>query len=675
MEDTFQQNKSYLSGLPEGRIIIVTYYSQNAPITDVQSTPVELTTKTKDDVHISWTEIRNFEIRLSGEFNYEFQDTEVTSKFTGEGLVLPGFIPRIGDLFLYQVRNQKIGIFTVSNIARLALGQETYHRINFTMEQYLDADMRDRLRRQSTVWYFDKTKFLVGNNAFISTQGWIQQKELKHIRKEVIVNYMDRFYDKEFSSFMRPDGIFDPYVVEYWNKKISISDCRLRPIQLLAAIQSFHKTIWSALTMNPIKNLKNVEKEYSTDTLVSTFWGVNITSLLGHRFLTIKGEPSHHMGNAYIGKDGKDLVAPSSSMLPQFHGNQFEGIIKEHAEKAWAISRHAFYGACDPHRQGTPHCHVGEHLDDCNPHECHVCSAHDLHGHPPYPIMSDKELYEVWKKMHYRCHDPYHTYNRNEEAAKFRGYVLWYRENHPGTLSRYELERDWRKKMHLPPNGKLNEKEQLNLKEHIQHYRSHFLTVWNDRQIEWMWREKENISPSCELTSEQIHHCKETIHEYRKNHGQVPEEDRTSLPPIGTPYDHPETIPPASLHPRHDHRQSHGAHVPDVFIPSHKEPSHGCHHHDDPNCHICSNDTGSSSSSAGDVPTYVLSNAFYSGSLAMDPFEYLLYRVLTNQEFQVSDILDAVSTYLDWDDEVAFYRHLLGLYLIDKALYWLRFHS
>lgn len=678
-EDTFQQNASYLSGLVEGRILIVTYYSQNSPITDIQSTSADLTMKPKDDTHISWTEIRQFEMRLSSEMNFEFQDTEITSNFTGEAVVLPGFSPRIGDFFLYEVRNGKIGVFSISQTARLALGQETYHKINFTMEQYLDATMRDRLRKQSTVWYFDKTKFLCGNHAYLNTEGYIQQKDLQHIRREIIVDYMNRFYDQEFSSFMNPEGIFDPYVVEYWNKKIGIEDCRQRPIQLLIEVQNYHKTIWSVLTMNPIKNLKNVQKDYSTTTMVSTYWGANITALLGHQFITVGDEPRHDCGVSVF---GDTVVAPSSSVIPKFHGTQFDEAIKDRAERIWDIGRHAFYGEHLPHRQCAPHQHPLQHPDDCgypDHHECeHQCHDGHYKHHPPYPIMSTDDLFNVWLQLtHHKVPKQGHPLPP-EEYAKFRGYVLWYRENHPGTLSAHELEVNFREKNHLSKVAHLTPGDQERLKKYIREYRSHYPPVLNDREIEFYWRKHMNIALDVQLSEDQDKILKKIQEDYRREHGKVPSDEYKEIPYRGVPFTLEEVSHVRRVHGHfdfspHEEFEEMGS-IPHIFV-QHPRPYHHlhCHSvcHDKCGSHVCEKDKITQE----ETPTYALSSSFYLGSMAMDPFEYLLYRVITNQEFKVADVVDAVSSYLEWDNELAFYRHLFAIYLIDKALYWLRYHS
>ena len=76
-----------------------------------------------------------------------------------------------------------------------------------------------------------------------------------------------------------------------------------------------------------------------------------------------------------------------------------------------------------------------------------------------------------------------------------------------------------------------------------------------------------------------------------------------------------------------------------------------------------------------DTSSYVLSNEFYLGSTAMDPFERLVYDALTNKEVKIAAIIDAISDYANWDDESAFYREMLALYLIDYAVHWLMYHS
>ena len=117
------------------------------------------------------------------------------------------------------------------------------------MQEFLNATYRDRLQRQSTItMYFDKYKYLAGNTTLLTTDAFQQKKDLEHIRLEIIEDYIERFYDREYSTFMRPDGIYDPYIVEYWNKKVSIQDStpHMRPTQILISVSNGigKRSIW-----------------------------------------------------------------------------------------------------------------------------------------------------------------------------------------------------------------------------------------------------------------------------------------------------------------------------------------------------------------------------------------------------------------------------------------------
>lgn len=676
MEDSFQNNKAFLTGLVEGRIISVTYYSQNSPVTDVQTKEADLIMPTRDDVHISWMEIRNFELRLTSEMNYEYQDESNTSILTGEAAVLPGFSPRIGDNFLYMVRNGKIGIFTVSDVVRVALGQDTYHKIRFTMEEFLTATRRDQFKRQSSVWYFDKTKFLVGNTALLSTEGFVQQKDLKHLRMEIIANYMERFYSEEFSSFMRPDKVFDPYIVEFWNKKVSYNESTRRPLQLLISVANYNRTIWSVLTMNPIKNLKNVERYADTDTLVSTFWGVNITSLLGHKFVTVAGEPASSKRG---GTDISDAVISSSSTTT-FHGTTWEKEIRAQADKAFDLMRHQFYKHL-PHQKCAPHQHPADKPQYCSPDWCTVCDMETHRSHryivPPYPVVSTEDLFKYWTAMRKFPEDYVPT---DTDMAQFRGYVVWYREIHAGTLSAKELEADWRNLGNIEED-ELTEEQCQALKEYIYSYRAQYPPVWTNREIEYKWRLVMNVPLQNRLVPEGIRILEHIQKQYRSIHGDVPL-DMDNYLPEGH-WDNGDSFTQEEIdllrnkeEPLPDYSYVEVDTIPRVFHPVHPRPHHEQHCHS--TCHLLCGPDAEPKNKVNNPyggPTYALSAHFYDGSFGMDPFEDLLYKVVTNKEFKVADVVMAVSSYLDWPNDLAFYRHLFSLYLIDKALHWLRFHS
>ena len=57
---------------------------------------------TIDDVHLSWTKIRNFELRINKEFPYDYDEENKVSQTTSRDITRPRLKPRIGDFFLYN---------------------------------------------------------------------------------------------------------------------------------------------------------------------------------------------------------------------------------------------------------------------------------------------------------------------------------------------------------------------------------------------------------------------------------------------------------------------------------------------------------------------------------------------------------------------------------------------
>ena len=935
--DNFKNELSLIAGYPEGSILKVTYYSKNSPLTDVRSDVVDILTPAKDQVHIDVTEIRDFEIRVSGDLQFQYTEDTNISSMTGEGIVYAGFVPHVGDFFLYELRNGRIGIFYVGASRRLALGQDTYHQISFSLQDFLTSQSRDKIKSGVTsVKYFDKVKFLTGDHALLNSQGYIEQKDLRQVRLELIQNYTDRFYSTDYSSFMRPDGVYDPYVVEYWNKKIGYTESPVRPVQLLVAVQNYKKTIWSALTNNPIKDPRNLAYGWKKAMMQSTFWGVNITSLLREDFIAVGNEKAL---NFYPNLDARNSIALYEP-LPLIHTTRWDASIKAKADamqKAW-IRTAAYYNHLTPgaipgdgsvttfytrspyansnlaykthkpfpvdetlctkceHRE---HCSTREELLGANPQHqpsplppknpfkapyprvskaellliwkrqqkltdeyilsreqetefqqyttwyystyrgtytkyeleyawrqkhqipigttlteeqlCQVqkyidwyveqypraltdkelevswrvysrvgldteltpneiarlnkyCANYrNLHGFvrndsihdrsdevpldsifsqgdipaifyqepkcrptmvqpentkplppfdsvtpipplyrsgPPYPILSDQELVNVWCKIH---HLPKDSPLSEQQTLQAKGYILWYRTTYPGTLSSTELKRKWMEEANITDEN-LTEEQLTALKLYTDSYRSNYLPVLTDREIEIIWRTKEGISLEVELDEHQLAQLEVEIKHYRYHHGRVPDDRLVDIPtPLGVQYKEDElaryatqpkqveddqtseglegdiidpgfSVYPDEL-PMEDIESEEQVTLPTIYYP----PIQGFHLC--PNfCHFLCRPPQKVETKYTKKPepvedTYVFSKEFYYGSNAMDPFERLVYDTLTNREIRPDKILESVVRYLDWDDESAFYRHLLSLYLIDRALYWLRYHS
>lgn len=612
--DSFTEATDTISGLFSGSIVNVTYFSRNTPVTDIQSRTVDVLTGFKDNAHVSYTQIRDFELRIQGSFDFSLDDIS-NAAVNVEAITVPGFIPKTEDIFLYELRNSKIGVFHITNVARMAIGQDTYMKITATLTDYLDTEYRDRLKTQTTiVAHFDKQKFLVGNHAFLNTEYFKIKQELIDIRPALVQTYFDRFYTNELSSFVRPDGIYDPYVVEYWNKKVSVLDEPIRPVQLLPGLTNYKKSIWSVMTGAPIRNLSNIDTTVVYRKIEHTYWDANITALIGRTAVTIGDEDSwrtagmHKRSNtdSTVTQASYDLQAirDTSSVVRDWHKKEFE-------KEAMLMTKKIYKES-----------HRDEHYQNKYA--------------PPYPIMSSPQLVTVWKKINNISDEHKLT---DEEALLASGYIHWYRNNYPGTLSKYELETRWRLERGLPPAGKLDTLQIDELSRYIKAYRKLYAKVLADDEVEYEFK-RNHTEDSSDNSKEFITY----LYNYRQMHGYPADDTYTGEPPY-----------PGSVKDYDD--------LSVIFTDRDKVSTLPTLHKPKPTEDINKN-------------YYGLSNAFYEGSSMMDPFENLLYRALVQKKINPGEILDTVTQYVSiTDDSLAFYQIPMCIYLVDTALRWIREHA
>jgi hypothetical protein len=108
--------------------------------------------------------------------------------------------------------------------------------------------------------------------------------------KGVLTEYYYRvFYSETLGTLVRPDGVYDPYVVEYLNAIVSFADVRTRLRQLYTrADEFFDYTLWSRL-LNAY-NLKMNDLVHVYDIRASThaYTDVSVTALVNRNFIKLR---------------------------------------------------------------------------------------------------------------------------------------------------------------------------------------------------------------------------------------------------------------------------------------------------------------------------------------------------------------------------------------------------
>jgi hypothetical protein len=286
---TYAEEFQLLQRYAAGSRITVTYFLRSTPTGGLQRADAIDPSSQRNPVQTSYTEIKNFEIIVQGKglqsgFNPDNQETKVT----GEALLYPGMHPRNGDLFITPIGDAMFGVFQVTGPDRLTYRQGSNHRITFFLREYATEDGIAAIRRSvtKTVW-FDKETYLGDATTLLKAESFICLKELRQMRRILINQYYNTFFDRQLNSIVSRAGVYDPYLVAFLNGKISILESIQRPAQLYPGLQNYDNCLWARLTDTTNRTLIGLQCNYRLDEYRASRWDVAITSLVNRVLVTL----------------------------------------------------------------------------------------------------------------------------------------------------------------------------------------------------------------------------------------------------------------------------------------------------------------------------------------------------------------------------------------------------
>ena len=284
--DRYAQVIDDLKGYAEGSPILVTYYKMQYAETNSKGVANDMDIENHQS-HKSALKIHGFEIRLTQSLSYEHDASDAVSRLTGEALTYPGFEPSKGDKLVLEVETGKWGVFTVTEIpTRLAIKSSTYFKIVFSLVAWMSKEHEKELDEfVFTEAYFDKKRFLNESGALLYHAEYVDMKFMELQSAQMMKYYVTKFLDRKFMfTYMRPDSVYDPYVVDFMMKISDYAECGQVAAQLFRDAPAIENSIWRALLSETVP-LACVP----TSSIISTYTlgskSVLVNSLLNRKYL------------------------------------------------------------------------------------------------------------------------------------------------------------------------------------------------------------------------------------------------------------------------------------------------------------------------------------------------------------------------------------------------------
>ena len=300
-----------------GSDITVTYYHNQVATTNDLSNDADRA-ESLDPVHSNVMRIESFQFKLQDPMDFAYDGENTSSEYRGTGICYSGFTPVVGDWFLYEIEAGVVGRFEVDGVPeRLSIDSRTCHTIPFRLTGFPDEqEIQQYETRVRKVAWFDLQTFLLGNATLLTSESYefiMQAERTIRLLKEF---YYDKFYERlEYKSYLRPDSVYDPYIVDFMNKVVGYDNVYNAPQQLITNRKFDRHSIWNKLLNPDLVPWYLLKMSYTRKRRTYSTNSVSINCLLNREYveLTDGTESSMEITNPYIFEGLTDITSETYS--------------------------------------------------------------------------------------------------------------------------------------------------------------------------------------------------------------------------------------------------------------------------------------------------------------------------------------------------------------------------
>lgn len=306
-------------GYLEGKRVSVTYFQNlDGDNGDYRANIADTETE-RSLVHTAYRKILNFELTVPSGFTYDYDSDNATATMNWEAYVYPGFNPMIGDVVLAPIGDNKVAYLKVADVYRPAWTNESVYRIQLAFISWPDSGTFNMLDESTkfTV-YFDKTNYLGGTASLLKEDRYVALNTFRQMRPVMATYFRKVFYSDGLNSYVRPDGLYDPYVVRFMNAIASFEDTGRRAQQLYPDTEAtFGYTVWSRMLDRFNIDLADLKGNVGSYVNEITSFNAGITTLINRGYVLVSDDPdaTPYVFGAGFYSGNVDTMTPFETMV------------------------------------------------------------------------------------------------------------------------------------------------------------------------------------------------------------------------------------------------------------------------------------------------------------------------------------------------------------------------
>lgn len=164
-----------------------------------------------------YLKINSMEFRVTDPLTPAQDGTSREFTYTGSANIYAGLIPNVGDHFIADVGDGRLGLFNVIEVEQASITKNSIYVIQYDMMEFLSEERRIDLESKVVkVTHFVKDFVNLGRNPLLIQSEYNQYTQVLTYVNTLPLEFFHQFYDDEYRTFLIPDQpytTYDPHIV------------------------------------------------------------------------------------------------------------------------------------------------------------------------------------------------------------------------------------------------------------------------------------------------------------------------------------------------------------------------------------------------------------------------------------------------------------------------------
>ena len=249
----------------EGSPWSVDYYSQ---VLNVGNNPEPQQLQRGPDYQ-QYKLIHNLELKVTSQLTYSQSTDQRNSNYVGAANCYPFLVPNIGDMFVVDIGQGRLGVFTITSTEPKSIFTQTCYAIEYEQVDFATAARMADFEAKTIVTYQYVKDFLqYGQNPLVLDQDFASLLSMQQAYPRVLQAWAQEFFSPQFCTFIIPGQqwpCYDSFLTQAMLKWITYDDVpemiKARALTCDGDPQMSIPTLWDVLGTGDIQLMRRITEQ------------------------------------------------------------------------------------------------------------------------------------------------------------------------------------------------------------------------------------------------------------------------------------------------------------------------------------------------------------------------------------------------------------------------------